>query len=409
MKTLYTANLQLGIGDEDTQKTALHDSKYLEKYKQNLVSSAQKDDWKYQGAGAQFQGVQSAHAYEIEASTYSINSVCPFDESHYIYSATAKGASTWVSAIIKKDYQSGEEQFLINRNKESLSQIDYDGGDKIAVSVQNIDDTAKNIAVLNVRTNDFFALSGGDSVDEHPYFSKRHHNRIFFDSRGIGRDNSMRVVELASSTICAITDNSKFEEVLIEPNFDVFCPKDDEEGNLYYMKKPHKKARGRGVLRMMLDALLLPFWLVYGLFRLLVFFAGVAKRSSEKNKNKSYGNNPTKAQDASDREIYIQNQLINLDKEEKKNAKKGDKDTAGFAPKNVELWCMDKEGNKTKIAKGVLSYDITKDNKIVYNNGKFCFIIDDNEEGKKVIFKDKFINQIRVVKSLDKPVLPSVF
>ncbi|MCL2556822.1 MAG: hypothetical protein FWE03_07420 [Firmicutes bacterium] len=409
MKILYTSNLNIGIGD-DEGKIQQHNSMYLEKYKQNLLNTAQKDDWKYSGAGAQFQGLTAPSAYEIEASSYSVNSVCPFSAESYIYSAVAKGVSATVSAIIKKNYEDGLEQFLINRNKENLDSMDYDGGDRIAVSVQSSDEAAKNIAILNIKTNDFFSLSGGDSIDEHPYFSRSHNNKVYFDSRGIGRDNSMRIVEYASSTICAIENNSRFEEVLSDPKFDVFCPKNDKDGNLYYLKKPHKKPKSKNIFRSLLDAILLPFWLVYGLFRLLVFFAGIAKRSSKKSQDKSFSNNPTKSQNVSERELYIQNQLINIEKEQKINSKKGAK-YAGFAPKSIELWCMDKHGDHMQIAKGVLSYDLTSDNEIVYTNGRFCFLIDPNDEDAKpiVLFNDKLIDKIRINKTLDKPTETSVF
>jgi len=393
MKVLFVSNLSIGVGDE-SEKVELKQSAYLEKYKQNLLNASQKDDWKYSGAGARFQGVMPMRTYEVESSSYFINAVCPLNDTDYIYSATAKGLSGTVSAIIKKNHEDGSEQFLINRNKESIGSLDYDGGDRVAASVSDGDGAAKNIAILNVKTNDFYLLSGGDSIDENAYFSK-HKNKVYFDSRGIGRDNDMQIVEFTNSTICAITDDRQFEEVLIEPNFDVFCPKDDKNGNLYYMKKPYKRVKAKGVFRSLLDAILIPFWLAYGLFKLLSFFAGIAKRSSKKTQERGAGDNPTRPQSMSERDLYIQNEMINIEKEEKKNARKGNK-TPGFAPRSIELWCMDKDGNKQRLIKGLLSYDIADDGKIVYSNGRYCFAFDPQNQEIKVLFKDKLINKIRL-------------
>jgi len=391
MKVLFVSNLSIGIGDEN-EKVELVQSRYLEKYKQNLLNTSQKDDWKYSGAGAKFQGLTPPSTYEIEASSYSINSVCPFDETTYIYSATAKSLSTTVSAIIKKNHEDKSEQFLINRNKESIGSLDYDGGGRLAASVSDGDGAVKNIAILNLKNNDFYYLSGGDSIDDNPHFSKCK-DKIYFDTRGIGRDNDMQIVEYTNSTICAITGDRQFEEVLEESNFDVFCPKDDENGNLYYMKKPYKKTKRKGLFRSLLDVILIPFWLVYGLFKLLSFFAGVAKRSSKKTQDKGFGDNPVRPQNVSERDLFIQNEMINIEREEKKNARKGDKNP-GFAPRNIELWRIDKGGNKARLAKGLLSYDIAENGKIIYSNGRYCFVLETEKDEIKVLFKDKFINKI---------------
>jgi len=163
---------------------------------------------------------------------------------------------------------------------------------------------------------------------------------------------------------------------------------------LYYIRKPYKnKSSVKGAGRMLLDILLLPFWLLYGLIKLLFFFAGLAQKSAKKGKNVSHGNNPYVENQKSEREFYIQNERLNIEKEEQRNKRSGDKNP-GFAPKKFELWRASLKGEKTCLAKGVLDYDVTAGQKIIYTNGRYVFLLDGGEI--KPIFNDKKIHKVRI-------------
>jgi len=386
MEILYTSILNISVKDEDG-KGKTSESQYLENFKKNLVSAAQKDDWKYTGQSAQFQGRyredESAH------SEYSVNSVCAFDNDHYIYSAAAQSSSASVSGIIKKKYEDGNEQFIIHRHKDKIYALDYDGNERIAVSISNDKNITRDIAIYNVTSNEFSYLTGGDSIDDNPYFSKID-NKILFDSRGIGRDSNMNPVGYSESSICALTENRDIEEIASESGFDLFAPKNDRNGNLYYIRKPYKKISQRtSIFRSILDIILLPFWLIYGIIKLLFFAANIAKKSSNKSRHTSQGGNPYVEDQKSERELYIQNELISIHEEERRN--KGDKHP-GFAPKKFELWRLSKDSIKTKLAAGVLDYDITQDG-FIYTNGRYIFSVSNQTE--KVLLKDKRIYKIR--------------
>lgn len=386
MKILYTSAITVGVNDE-SGNGKLDESQYLEKFKQNLINVAQKDDWKYSGQSAQFQGRYRDN--ESSGGKYAVNAVCTFNDDCYLYSASAQSYSASISGIIKKNYEDSNEQFLIHRHKDKIFALDYDGQDRIATSISCDNSITRDIAVYNLTSNDFSHLTGGDSIDDNPYFSTTQ-NRILFDSRGIGRDSNMNIVEYSESSILAITENKDIKELAAEPGFDLFSPKDDNSGNLYYMRKPYKKSKSNsGVFRSILDIILLPFWLLYGIVKLLFFAANIAKKSSNKNRQSSSGNNPYVEDQKSERELYIQNELINIQYEEQRN--KRDK-YPGFAPKNLELWRISPNGEKKQLAKGILDYDLTQDG-FIFTNGRYVFFNDGNTE--TVVFKDKHIYKIR--------------
>ena len=390
MEILYTSDLNVGLKNE-AGEGKLSESAYLEKFKKNLTEIAQKNDWKHSGQNAQFLG-QTQQSEDLQTE-YQVHSVCPYTDGNLLYSVAAQSARTSVTAIIKKNSSDDTEQYLIHRDKEVIHAIDFDGGDKIAASLTDIGKVSRDIALFSVASNDFYRLTGGDSVDDNPYFSKCD-GKILFDTRGIGRNAAMEIAGYSESMICAINENRAVEEIAAESGYDLFSAKNDAGGNLYYIKKPHQnKASGKSVGRMLLDVLLLPFWLIYGLIKILFFFAGVAQKSAKKGKNVSYGNNPYVEEQKSERELYIQNEKLDIEKEEQRNKRSGDKNP-GFAPQKFELWRTSLSGEKTRLAKGVLDYDLTADQKIVFTNGRYVFLLDGEE--RKLLFGDKKIQRIRI-------------
>ena len=391
MQILYTALLDIGVKD-DEGKGELSESRYLEKFRQNLISIEQKDDWKYSGTSAKFQG--QYHKDNAAGATYSVGAVCAFDEDYYIYSAVAKSGTAGVSGIIKKSYSDGSEQYIVHRNKDQLFGLDYDGRNRIATSISSGSSQVRDIAVYNTDTNDFGHLTSGDSVDDNPYFCKCG-GRILFDSRGIGRNSNMQAVGYSESVICAITESRNIEEVASEAKYDLLAPKEDSEGNIYYIRKPYKKTRAsKGAIRSFADFLLMPFWLIYGIVRLMFFAADVAKKSSDRKRGVSEGSNPYVEDQKSERELYIQGELIDIQKEEKRNKRLGDK-APGFAPKSFELWRSSSDGIKVCLAKGVLDYDVLDNGRVVYTNGRYVFLLS-SDTTKKTLFRDKLITKIRV-------------
>ncbi len=383
---IYISDLETASGKENGQLKK-SGSGYIAKYKDTVVKSITKNDWKNTGASAQFQQRQSAEIPEMNAV---LSGVCPYSDEDFLYSVQVGD----VSAILKKNYETDAEQYLIHSNKQYFSDLDFDRrSNRVAVAVSD-DYQTSHIGTFDIERSDLNILTSGDAVDEHPSFSQKD-GSILFSSRGVGRNNNLEKVGVGPSSIYRITDGhfSTCDVILAEENVDLIAPKEDKDGNIYYIRKPYKVKKSQNMT--IGDLLLAPFRLFYNLFRLLFFLSQVGKKSKKKTGGNSGGANPSVTPEMSERDIYIMNERIHLAKEEKQNSKKGDK-TAGYAPHSFELIKLSPDGAKTKLRSAVLSYDFDKEGSIVINNGKYIISLKDNNE--TVLCKDKLIYPFRIKK-----------
>jgi len=89
----------------------------------------------------------------------------------------------------------------------------------------------------------------------------------------------------------------------------------------------------------------------------------------------SGGDNPTKERDYDSRKQFVKGNLINAEKEAKKNAKK-DREDYGFIPLS---WQLVEVYSGTVIKSGVADYDILSDGTFIATNGKRIFAIKDGK------------------------------
>ena len=363
IKFLTTSFGEIGEGEGDTSYKS-YESDYIAKYRDAVTNIARGREWKNSGRGAEF---TRRVEHEYEDMSGSVNGVCAYIDGSCLYSARAGQ----VSGIIIKDLASGEENYLIHSNSQIFGSLEYNSEAKSILSSVSTGGVASDIAVYNVSTNDLRAITVGDSVDEFPSYSKTS-GEILYSSRGVGRDAGMQVVDFSDSEIMSIRKNGNIDVLLSEQGYDLLAPKDDSRGNLYYLRKPSKRVKQeKGVLRILLDILLLPFWLFYGLVRLLVFFASLSKNKNKKDKKNdvfstSGGVNPALNRGEENSKLQIYGEEIDI--APKKNKKKDDDD--GFAPEHFELWRRKPDGSKEKLKSGVLSFDVNATGDIIFTNGK---------------------------------------
>lgn len=368
MNKFYTASFgAIAEGDTENPSELKHfESDYIKKYRDNVMSIAQNRDWKYSAADSPF-GAASSYAYEDL--TGEVKDVCAYDDDECIYTARVGQ----VSAIVKKNLKNNQEVHIIHSNSQVFGSLEYNKADKKILTSVSAVRPASNIAVFDEKISDLKVMTDGDSVDEYPSFSKTD-DRVLFSSRGIGRNAALEVAAFSPSEILSIDPYGNIQDVLKESGYDLLAPKNDKDGNLYYLRKPAQKIKkGKSFFGVILDIILLPFWLVYGIVKLLIFLASIAKNSSkkDKDKNNSYtgGNNPALNKTDANKTLYVYGEEIDFEKQEKKRQK----DEDGFAPSHFELYKMTAAGNKEKIRGGVLSFDIKDDGTLIYTNGKSVF------------------------------------
>lgn len=381
-KFLYLSDREFCSGEKDGLVTKAG-SGYVKKYNDAVIQSIAHDNWKNSGASAQYQHREPVNTV-VEAA---VTGICRYSDTEYLYTVQVND----VSAILKKDYLTQAEQYVLHSNKQLFKGADFNNGGTILTAVSD-DRQTSHIASFNIERGDLNVLTSGDSVDENPSFSHKD-GSILFNSRGVGRNQYLQKVSEGNSTLFRISAGffSSTDEIMCEENIDLVSPKEDKNGNLYYIRKPHKlkKASDFSVL----DIILMPFRLIYNLFRLLFFLSNVGRKSKKKTDEQSSGNNPYMTPTQSERDLYIMNEKINIEKEEKANTKKGDKHP-GFAPRSFELYKQSPDGAKTKLKSGVLDYDITPDGTIVFTNGRYIIRLDG--ESETVLTKDRLINRVKI-------------
>ena len=148
------------------------------------------------------------------------------------------------------------------------------------------------------------------------------------------------------------------------------------DGNLYFIKQPVNTSK-RGFGRMLLNLLLIPYRLLEAFICFLETFTmmftgkGFSKNSNRRESAKTSNKRPD--------EIFIEGNLINVEKEYKNNIRHKD-NYAGYAPRTWQLIKQDINGNQTVLINGVIDYDLLPDGSILYTNGKHVLI--KNLDGK---------------------------
>lgn len=87
----------------------------------------------------------------------------------------------------------------------------------------------------------------------------------------------------------------------------------------------------------------------------------------------SHDQNPTKGRTQNSQQILIDGNLINVDREYRRNRKNADKE-GGIVPRAWQLTVRRPDGTENVLKKGVTDYDLTEDG-IVYTNGKRIFLL----------------------------------
>lgn len=371
MSTFYYADGQDICVYEDGKITKLN-STYIEKYKENAANYARSQEWKRNGAGAAFRG----DAYGDPFSPYSndpmdmhfdceISGVFPCSSSEVVY--TFKVNRT--SGIYKKNLtdEKAPETHVVN----SCENVFYGGclnaeSGKLATCIKH-NYYNSDIAVFDLASGDYKTVTEGDTLDEDPCFDPDNEEVIYYSSRGVGRDAHGEFAGFSPSAIYKLdTGRVDVQEVASSPNYSYFKPI-YSGGKLYAIKAPAKEKHGNPLL----EIILIPWRLLQAIVGFLNLFINAFSGKSVTEG----GNNPAKGRDYDSKKIVIAGNLVDIEKQTKKNASKKDKDY-GFVPASWQLVEVE-SGNVIK--SGVADYDIAKDGTIIATNGRRIFEIKDGK------------------------------
>lgn len=333
--------------------------------------------WKHHGEGARFMGEELLGDDNETDKTAYFNSLDFLSNDEIIYSVTVKD----ISGVMRKylsDDKLGEAHVIHSRD------LVFDGAcpnadkSKFITCAKN-DYVTSHLTEYDFKTDDYYTLTDGDCADLDAFYSKRNDNEILFSTKGAGRNSQGEFVKYSPSKICSYDKLSgDITDVIADANYSYVKPKDDEHGNLYYVRRTEEKPK-TNPLRILLDVILIPWRILQAIYYFLESFT----ISFTGKKFIRDGSNPAKTRDKSKRQTLIEGNLINAENEYKNNLRHKDAN-AGYAPRSWELIRRSPDGSEKIIRRGVIDYCITCDEEIILTNGKYVLCIDKNGKESKI-------------------------
>ena len=361
-------------------------SQPLETYKRNIREIQKKNEWKTAGSGALF--MRGETYYDDTDTDYAgrFGGLTKFKDNEILYTLNIESNT---GLHIKNILDEKEpESFIIRKNHMNIFTLDYQTTTgRIAVCASN-ESSAINLAIFNDKNTDYQFITEGDCLDQNPTWSKTHPDTVYYDSCGIARDNSETFIGFGPRSVYKLNINTgDLTEIITDEKLDFIKPQEDQEGNLYYLKKPYKSLYSKEPTSLK-DIIMMPVKLAKAIFGWLNFFtqryAGQSLKTS--------GSNPAKNKEKDPQELFVEGNLINVLKEQKENEKQGEQ-YPGFAPKNWELIKKTIDGNETVIKTGLLDYHLCENGDIIYSNGNYLIKLT-NDGTEKMLTKTKMATSI---------------
>lgn len=357
----------------------------VEQYKKNLVEIQQRKEWKSKGTGAQFMG---SYAQQDEADLryiFPTDAVITSDQK-IIYSACLQeGTAINIKSLI--DLQEAEG-LVLRKNDFVVQDIAYDESKRrLALSV-NTQGLERHICILPLDANRTQYLTEGDCQDSNPMFDPRDSMQLYYDSCGLAYAEHR--IAYGPREICHLDmGTGELTTVAADPKFDFFKPKMDHLGNLYFLKRPYSRdGQSNSPITSLKDIIFAPFKIIRAIVGWLDFFT---QRYTGESLKTTSGNNPAKAQQKSEEELFVEGNLIKAQQNLERNKSAGEK-YPGMIPNSWELVKMTPSGDMSTLKKGVMSFAL-KDGSIFYSNGKYLVEIT-ADQNEKLLVEAKLISKI---------------
>ncbi|MCL2509265.1 MAG: hypothetical protein FWF05_08830 [Oscillospiraceae bacterium] len=285
-----------------------------------------------------------------------INGVARYGE-EIVYSATLGEVGGLYKKTLQKD---AEEGHIISSKDMQIYRISARGSN-CAASIG--DGMERHIAIFDIDTGKYRELTEGEALEDYPSYSPEG-DKIFFSSAGLALSAEGAVVGVGAYGIfCYHTESDRMDELLASDKFDYIAPKEDRDGNLFFIKRPCQNALNNG--NILMDILLFPVRIIKAVGGWLNFFSiafgGESLRSGRPGKD-------VKAKQKSEKELFIDGNIIHARQALKENQRRGEK-FPGMIPHSWELIRSDKNGNQVCLKKGVVDYAVCENGDVVYSNG----------------------------------------
>lgn len=372
-------------------------STILESYKRKIKDSAERNEWKYTGSGAAFTGSfrPGASPDDAVSAVYSQVSCVGEHRGEVIYAIDIDATN----GIYRKSGDSGEEGIVLCSSNTRYMDFDIRGD---MMTVSSAFGGEANIGVMDLVNKKYVTYTEGNTLDVTPVWSRVSTDKIYFTSIGLPESNPFdrpveeesygqmlghmyaprsRGAERAPATVCVLDiSRGTLDELLADDRFDFTHPMSTRDGTLYYIKRPYRPIEGRDSLGCLVDIFMLPVRLFEALFGFLNVF-------SAKYSGKTLSRSDVRHRD--EKQLFIDGNLINAERELKANAKRGEKHP-GIIPRSWELRRLMPNGEDVLVRAGVLAYKVDEESgDILFSNGSSIIKLDKDGKEEKLLSAEK--------------------
>jgi hypothetical protein len=359
---LSQGKLHLSTGPSGTR---IIPSIFGETVRERALRIQQKNAWKTQGTGAQFMsggmlwGGRERDPLEMRIEITGLTR--GEQPSDLIYSLDTDDLA---GVFLLRDF-GAEEQRLFHCTDRRVRDLNSDPSEaRLACAVKH-PNGIWNIGVMSMDGSGLSEATEGDSIDRAPSWIPGRPNEIVFQSAGIGRDRNgvavgagpfhLETLNIVTGEMTCIADDARH---------DLFAPRFDQAGNLFFIRRPHRSLTERPSLAHgLLDIVLAPFRILLAIYHWLNFF-------SFRNSGQ-----PLNTQSGGQRQMDLKKMMIygNYVNVERALQKQRDAESPSLVPKTWELVRQTPAGEESIISRGVLAFDLAPDGTVIHTNGNAVF------------------------------------
>ena len=228
-------------------------------------------------------------------------------------------------------------------------------------------------------------VTGGDSCDTLPSFSKTYPQQVLYQSAGIARDEDGYPVAYGPTSINQIDfEQGEMREILADEQYDYLLPRADTAGQLYCIRRPYAPRSHRSYVSALKETLLFPAALLSAILGFLTAFTRLFDQGSSQSKR------PNMPQRVENKYVKVLDKTIDLAKIQQ-SSKSSKEPTLG--PGSWELIRISGAREIQVIKKGVSFYELAPDGRVICTNGYRVHRI--SPEGSQLAFKHKVIQVLK--------------
>ena len=376
MRFVFSDGEKLGVYDDG--KIRKFESTYITRYRETATKSAKNKEWKTQGHAAQMMSEGYYWNEREESVTAAIHGVALTEaDNKIVYAFSVNNSSGIYSKLLDDEIKT--EAHIVSANDVEFMSVSYAADGEMLAAVQ-VDSVTSRIALFPKNSGDYKCVTGGDSLDENPSFDSAE-NCVLFNSYGVGRDANNNFIEYMPSEVYRLNLSTLDVELVVsDPKFSYIKPLADSKGDIYCIKKPGSEKTGGNPI---VEILMIPVRIVQAIAGFIsafvMCFSGKSLVSGQSGRS-ALGDGSAAKKGGDAKKVFINNNLLNVDKELKKNKKQED---YGFIPSSWKIVRLGKNGaSDTEIASGAADFCLVEEDgktKFVYTNGKHIFSVEEGQ------------------------------